>query len=120
MIAAEDPDTAIAALKLIKIEYEDLPGVFDTAEAMKEDAPRVHDGKNIVAHFGLRRGDIDRGFREADVIVENTYQTQFQEHAHIEPESGVAWIDDDGVLNLRVASQFIEQYREVAYILHKL
>ena len=117
LVAAEDPDTAEAALKLIKIEYEDLPGVFDTVEAMKEDAPRVHEGKNIVAHFGLRQGDIHRGFREADVIVENTYETQFQEHAHIEPESGVAWIDDDGVLNLRVATQVIEQYREVAHIL---
>ena len=117
LIAAEDPDTAAAALKLIKIECEDLPGIFDAVEAMKEDAPRVHQGKNIVAHFGLRQGDIDRGFREADIVVENTYETQLQEHAHIEPESGVAWTDDDGVLNLRVATQVIEQYREVAHIL---
>jgi len=117
LIAAEDPDTAAEALRLIKIEYEDLPGIFDTEEAMKDDAPRVHEGKNTIAHWELRRGDIEKGFGEADIIVENTYQTQFQEHAHIEPESGVAWIDDDGVLNLRVATQVIEQYREVAHIL---
>jgi len=117
LVAAEDPDIAEAALKLIKIEYEDLPGVFDPEEAMKDDAPKVHGDNNIIAHWELRRGDIDRGFREADVIVENEYQTQFQEHAHIEPESGVAWIDDDGVLNLRVATQVIEQYREIAHIL---
>ena len=117
LIAAEDPDIAEAALKLIRIEYEDLPGVFDPEEAMKDDAPRVHEGKNITAHWGLRRGDVDWGFSQADVIIENTYQTQFQEHAHLEPESGVAWVADDGVLNLRVATQVIEQYREIAHIL---
>jgi len=117
LVAAEAPEIAIAALKLIKIEYEDIPGVFDTEEAMKDDAPRVHQGKNTVTHWELRRGDIEKGFSQADVIVENTYKTQWQEHAHIEPESGVGWIDDDGVLNLRVATQVIEQYREVAHIL---
>ena len=117
LVAAEDPDIAAAALKLIKIEYEDLPGVFDTEEAMQEDAPRVHNGSNIITHWGLRKGDVGKGFSEADIIVENTYTSQFQEHAHIEPESGVAWIDDDGVVNLRVATQVIEQYVEIAHIL---
>ena len=117
LIAAEDPDIAEVALRLIKIEYEDLPGVFDPEEAMKDSAPAVHEGSNVVSHWELRRGDVDRAFGGADVIVENDYQTQFQEHAHIEPESGVAWIDDDGVLNLRVATQVIEQYREIAHIL---
>ena len=117
LVAAEDLDTAEAALKLIKVEYKDIPGVFDPEEAMKEDAPKVHGDSNIIGHWKLRRGDVDKGFREADVIVENDYQTQFQEHAHLEPESGVAWIADDGVLNLRVATQVIEQYREMAHIL---
>ena len=117
LVAAEDPDIAAAALKLIKIEYEDIPGVFDPEEAMSDTAPPVHEGKNTIAHWELRRGDVDSAFRQADVIVENTYQTQFQEHGHLEPESGVAWIDDDGVVNLRVATQVIEQYREIAHIL---
>jgi len=55
LVAAEDPDIAAAALKLIKVEYEDLPGVFDTEEAMQEDAPRVHNGSNIITHWGLRK-----------------------------------------------------------------
>ena len=117
LVAAEDPNIAEAALRLIKIEYEDLPGVFDPEEAMKDDAPRVHEGSNIIAQWKLRRGDVAKAFREADVIVENTYQTQWQEQAHLEPESGVAWIADDGVLNLRVATQVIEQYQEIAHIL---
>ena len=73
LVAAENPDIAAEALKLIKIEYEDLPGVFDTEEAMQEDAPKVHDGSNIVAHWGLRKGDVDKGFSQADVVVENVY-----------------------------------------------
>ncbi len=117
LIAAEDPDIAEAALNLIKIEYEDLPGVFDPEEAMKDDAPSVHAGSNVISHWELRRGDVDRAFKEADVIVENDYQTQFHEHGHLEPESGVAWVDDDGVVNLRVATQVIEQYREIAHLL---
>ncbi|RLC71576.1 MAG: xanthine dehydrogenase family protein molybdopterin-binding subunit, partial [Chloroflexi bacterium] len=117
LVAAERLEIAEEALKLIKIEYEDLPGVFDPEEAMKEGAPAVHEGRsNIIAHWELRRGDVERGFAEADVIVENDYETQFQEHGHLEPESGVAWIDDDGVLNLRVATQVIEQYREIAHM----
>ena len=71
LVAAEELDIAEEALKLIKIEYEDLPGVFDPEEAMKDDAPRVHEMGNTTAHWGLRCGDIERGFREADIIVEN-------------------------------------------------
>ncbi len=117
LVAAKDPDIAEEALTLIEIEYEELPGVFDPEEAMKENAPKVHGENNVIAKWKLREGEIDKGFEEADIVVENTYETQFQEHAHIEPESGVAWIDDDGVLNLRVATQVIEQYREIAHIL---
>jgi CO/xanthine dehydrogenase Mo-binding subunit len=62
LVAAEDPDIASAALKLIKVEYEDIPGVFDTEEAMQEDAPRVHNGSNIITHWGLRKGDVGKGF----------------------------------------------------------
>ncbi len=117
LIAAEDPDIAREVLGYIKVEYEDLPGAFDAERAMEDGAPSVHEGSNIAAHWGLRRGDVERSFKEADIVVENAYRTQYQEHAHIEPESGVAWIDDDGVVNLRVATQVIEQYRDVAHML---
>lgn len=119
LIAAETQEAAEEALTLIKIEYEDLPGVFDIEEAMKETAPRVHEDSstNVHSHFGLHQGDVDEAFKHADVIVENVYQTQYQEHAHMEPESGVAWIDGEGVINLRVATQVIEHYREIAHIL---
>lgn len=117
LVAAETREIATEAAAAIKVEYGEKPGVFDPEEAMAPDAPKVHGDNNVIARWKLRQGDVKTGFEAADVSVENTYNTPFQEHAHTEPESGVGWIDDDGVLNLRVATQVIEQYREVAGIL---
>ncbi|RQH02481.1 xanthine dehydrogenase family protein molybdopterin-binding subunit [Natrarchaeobius oligotrophus] len=117
VVAATDPEIAAEAAERIRVSYGSKEGVFDPEEAMDDDAPAVHGGNNVIARWKLREGDVDSAFDEADVVVENEYQSSFQEHAHLEPESGVAWTDDDGVLNLRVATQVIEQYREVAEIL---
>ncbi len=117
LVAAESPDTACRALELIEVEYEDLPAVFDPLEAMKPDAPKIHGDNNIIASWKLRKGDAEAGFAQADVIVENTYRTPRQEHAHIEPESGVSWMDDMGVINIRYAAQVIEHYRDIATVL---
>ncbi len=117
LIAAETLDIAEEALGLIDIEYEELPGVYDPIEAMKPDAPKIHGDNNIIAQWKLRKGNVEDGFARADVIVENTYRTPRQEHAHIEPESGVSWVDDMGVINIRSATQVIEHYRDVAAVL---
>ena len=117
LVAAETPKIAMAALKLIKAEYEDLPAVFDPLEALKPSAPKIHGNNNVIASWKLRKGDVAKGFAEADVIVENTYRTPRQEHAHIEPESGVAWVDDSGVVTVRYAAQVIEHYRDIATVL---
>jgi len=117
LIAAESRQIAKEAADLVDVTYEQVDGVYDPEEAMTEDAPEVHGENNVIARWKLREGDIDEGFEKADVIVENEYETPFQEHAHLEPESGVGWLDDDDVLNLRVATQVIEQYREIAEML---
>jgi len=117
LVGAETFDIAEAALELIEVEFEDLPAVFDPLESMKPDAPRIHGQNNIIASWKLRKGDADKAFEEADVVVENTYRTPRQEHAHIEPESGVSWVDDMGVINIRYAGQVIEHYRDVATVL---
>ena len=117
LVAAETPKIAMAALKLIEAEYEDLPAVFDPLEALKPSAPKIHGNNNVIASWKLRKGDVAKGFAEADVIVENTYRTPRQEHAHIEPESGVAWVDDTGVVTVRYAAQVIEHYRDIATVL---
>jgi CO/xanthine dehydrogenase Mo-binding subunit len=117
LIAAESLEIAEDALELIDIEYEDLPAVFDPRESMKPDAPKIHGDNNIIASWKLRKGNTEDAFARADVIVENKYETPRQEHAHLEPESGVAWVDDMGVINIRYCTQVIEHYRDVAVVL---
>ncbi len=117
LVAAETLEVAEEALELIEVDYDELPAVFDPLESMKPEAPRIHGENNIIASWKLRKGDVEKGFAQAEVIVENTYWTPRQEHAHLEPESGVAWIDDMGVVNIRYAAQVIEHYRDVAAVL---
>ena len=114
LVAAETQDIAEQALALIEIEYEPLPGVYDPFEAMKPGAPVVHAPDNIVGRWKIRKGDPEAGFAEADVIVENTFRVPYQEHAYLEPEAGVAWIDERGVINIRVSTQVIEHFRSIA------
>ena len=118
LVAADSPERAQAALEAIEIEYEPLPGVFDAEAALAADAPRVHpDRDNVLVHWTLRRGDVAEGFRRADAVVEQTYRTQRVDHAYLEPEAGVAWIDANGVVNVRASSQVIEHFREIAEML---
>jgi CO/xanthine dehydrogenase Mo-binding subunit len=117
LVAAECPDIARDAVNLIEVDYQELPAVFDPLEAMKPEAPKIHGDNNVIASWKLRKGDVEKGFTQADVIVENTYRTPRQEHAHLEPESGVAWVDDMGVINVRYAAQVIEHYRDIATVL---
>ncbi|MDD3656980.1 MAG: xanthine dehydrogenase family protein molybdopterin-binding subunit [Atribacterota bacterium] len=118
LVAAETEEIAEQALDLIKVDYKPLPGVFDPVEAMKLDAYLVgENNSNIIGEFGCAQGDVEKGFAEADVIIEDTYKVTFQDHAFMEPESGIGWIDDYGVLCLRVSSQVIEHFRDVADVL---
>ncbi len=114
LIAAETLAIAEAAMKLIEVEYESLPGVYDPLEAMKPGAPVVFEPDNIVARWKIRKGDAKKGMEAADVIVENTFRVPFIDHAYLEPEAGVAWIDDQDVINIRVATQVVEHFRNIA------
>src|SRR5215831_12526310 len=116
-IAADTPETAACAAELVEIDFEELPGVHDPIEALRPDAPAVHDGGNVLRRWHLRKGDIADGFRRADVVVEHTYRTPFVDHVYLETESGVGWIDAEGVLTLRVSTQVLEHFRDVAEIL---
>jgi CO/xanthine dehydrogenase Mo-binding subunit len=118
LVAAKSLAIAEKALGLIKVEYEPLEGVFDPVEAMKPGAYRVgEDESNVICSYKVRKGDIAEGFDLADVIVENTYRVPMVDHAYLEPESGVAWLDDDGVITIRAATQVIEHFRGIADVL---
>ncbi len=86
LVAAETEQIAQEALALIHVEYELLPAVFDPREAIKEDAPRIHERGNLLSYDKLRKGDVQKGFDQADIILERTYQVPFLEHAYMEPD----------------------------------
>lgn len=114
-IVAETEAQAAAARDLIEVEYEDLPAVLDAEAAMQSDAPRVHEeigDSNICVHYKIRKGDIMAGFEQADVIVEGKYRTPVQEHAYLQPEAGLAYMDEDGYITVKVGGQWTHVDRE--------
>ena len=120
LIVAESEEIAAAARRLIRVEYEDLPAVFDPFEAMKEGAPQIHADRpnNILCHYRIRKGDMEAGWKAAEVIVEGTYTTSWQEHAYLQPEAGLAYIDADGRVTVEVGGQFAhEDQRQIAHAL---
>jgi CO/xanthine dehydrogenase Mo-binding subunit len=116
LVAASTQQIADEAIELVVIDYEPLPGVFDVHSALAEGAPNVHDSGNVLVTWQIRSGDAVVGMAEADVVVEEEYRSQHAEHAYLEPEAGVAWIEN-GVLTLRVATQVVEHVGAIAEIL---
>lgn len=106
---AESEQIAADALKLIKVVYEDLPVQTDPVAAMQPGAYPIHPEigeSNICVHDKIRKGDVRAGFDQADVIVEGEYRVPAQEHAYLQPEAGVAHIDEEGRIVVRAAGQW--------------
>ncbi|MCU1694633.1 MAG: xanthine dehydrogenase [Mycobacterium sp.] len=116
VVAANDPETAAEAADLVEIVYESLPGVYSPEDALADGAPLVHDEGNVLVNWHLDRGDVDAAFAAADVVIDNTYRSQHAEHAYLETEAGVGWLEND-VVTLRISTQVIEHAVEIAAIL---
>ncbi len=100
-VAATTEQLALDALEKIKIEYEPLEPVYDPIEAMKEDAPQVHEGSsNIYSSKVIKKGDVDEAFKTAYRIYENTFSTQMVEHVPMEPHASIAEWDGNGRITL--------------------
>ena len=114
-IAAQDEVTARRARDKIKVRYEPLPAVFDPEAAMRPGAPVLHDyaPDNLTTHIPIRVGNVEHGFAGSDLIVEETYSTQQVEHAYLEPEAGLAYVDHDGVVTIVSPSQNITHHRHM-------
>ncbi len=114
LVVAEDEAAAAAARDLIEITYQDLPIVTDPVAAMTEGAPLLHANtpRNIVSHYRIRKGDMDAGWSAADVVVEGTYHTSWQEHAYLQPEAGLGYIDEEGRVTVLVGGQWTHEDRE--------
>ncbi len=96
LVAAETVAAAQEALGKIRVKYEPLPVVVDPLEAMSENAPRLWPEGNLLNHAKIRKGNIEEGFRSADLIIENEYRTPSVDHLYLEVESGVAAPLPDG------------------------
>ncbi|GCE23889.1 xanthine dehydrogenase family protein molybdopterin-binding subunit [Dictyobacter kobayashii] len=120
LVVAETKQAASTAAALVAVDYEDLPAVTDTQTALASAAPLVDErrGSNLLFHFPLRKGDIAQAFAEADAVVEETFTTTWQEHAFLQPEAGIAYIDEQGRLVLEAAGQWLhEDRRQLAQML---
>ncbi|MEP0806226.1 MAG: xanthine dehydrogenase family protein [Chloroflexota bacterium] len=122
VVVAESEAQAAAAVKLIEVEYEDLPVVTDPLEAMKPGAPRIHEeigDSNICVHYKIRKGNVEEAFAKADVIVESEYRTPVQEHAYLQPEAGLAYIDEEGRVTVVCGGQWThEDQEQIAHALN--
>lgn len=104
LVAAETEEAALQAAKLVEVEYELLDAVTDPEVACLDTAPLIHKSR-FCGEYEYKRGDVEKGFNEADVVVERVFLTPRQEHAFIEPEGGVAYLEPDGTVVIYAALQ---------------
>ena len=111
-IVGESKAACEEGYKKLIVDYEEIPAVFDPVEAMKEDSPKVHGDSNILYHYKLRSGDIEEGKKKCKYIVENTYKTPMAEHAFLQPEAGIGYLEEDGTVVVALATQYPHYDRE--------
>ena len=121
LVIAESQRAARRGRDLIRVEYEDLPVVTDPREAMKPGAPVVHERwpDNVQTHQRIRKGDVDAVFRRDDVVViEADYYTPHQEHAYLQPEAGIGYVDEEGRVTVHSAGQWShDDLHQIAHML---
>ncbi len=122
LVIAETERAARRARDLIRVEYEDLPVVTDPREAMKPGAPVIHDRwpDNIQTHQHIRKGDVEAVFARDDVVVvEEEYFTPHQEHAYLQPEAGIGYIDEQGRVTVHSTGQWShDDQHQIAHMLN--
>ncbi|HYF90714.1 MAG TPA: molybdopterin cofactor-binding domain-containing protein [Symbiobacteriaceae bacterium] len=116
-VAAETPEIAEEALRLIEVEYDVLPAVFDPAEALRPGAPIIHDepdcsgiggydaSRNIAAEIHAQVGNVEKGFEHADIVIERTYKVPQVQQTPIETHICIARLDENNRLELRTSTQ---------------
>jgi len=118
LVCAEDEYAASEGLDAVEVQYDPLPAVFDTEAALRSQAPRIHEEGNIAITTRIRKGDVKKGFAEASVEVEDTYETPYQEHMNLETEAAYAVPEGSGKVTVIGTMQSPFLVREkVAHIL---
>jgi len=131
LVVAETERVAAKARDLIRVEYQDLPVIADPFEALAPGASLLHPDRqpnpihpelqttgNLISHHQIRKGSMAAGWSLAHVIVEGQYHTPAQEHAYLQPEAGLSYIDEEGRVTVAVAGQWVwEDQRQIAHAL---
>jgi CO/xanthine dehydrogenase Mo-binding subunit len=120
LVVAQTKQAAVAGAKLVAVTYEDLPAVTDPATALVPDVPLVHAelGTNLLLHVPIRKGDVEAAFAQADVVLDGEFSTSWQEHAYLQPEAGIAYVDDQERVVIETAGQWLhEDRRQIAAML---
>ncbi|MDH3682814.1 MAG: xanthine dehydrogenase family protein molybdopterin-binding subunit [Acidimicrobiia bacterium] len=116
LVVATSAEAAEAGAEAIEATWEALPVVVDLDAALAADAPLIHPERgattNAYHSYKIRKGDLDAGWAAADVVVEATYELPHQEHAYLQPEAGLAYVDDAGRVTVEIAGQWTHEDRE--------
>ncbi len=120
LVIAETEEIAARARSLIRVNYEDLPVIDGPEAALLPGAPLLHPekGSNVLSSQRIRKGDIEQASRSAEVIIEETYHLGGQEHAYLQPDAGLAWVDPDGCVVVKTTGQWAhDDRRQIAHAL---
>jgi CO/xanthine dehydrogenase Mo-binding subunit/aerobic-type carbon monoxide dehydrogenase small subunit (CoxS/CutS family) len=112
IVAAETHKIAMEAMNLIETDFEELAVISDPVQARQPGMPDLHEHGNLLKHIKVRKGNMERGFAEADVILEHTFHTPIMEHAFLEPECSIAVPTSEGRMEIYVGSQIPYADRE--------
>ena len=126
-VAAESPDIAEAAVSLIDVTYEELPAVFDAAQALRAGAPRLHDDPasydgaparsvsepNVQAYIVWEKGELADAFEQADRIYEHTFSTPLTHHGYLEPNACTVWVHPEGDVEVWASNKGPYNLRDV-------
>ena len=111
IVAAETQEIAEQAAALIEAEFDLQPVITNPVQARQEGVPQIHEKGNLLKHIKVRKGDMEKGFAESDVILEHTFHTPTTDHAFIEPECSIAVPTSNGRMEIYVGSQIPYQDR---------
>ncbi len=120
LVVAGSAEAAAAGAALVVVDYEDLPAVTSPSAALEPGAPLVHEerGTNLLLHVPIRKGDAARALAAADIVLDGVFTTSWQEHAFLQPEAGVARVDEAGRVVVETAGQWLhEDRRQIAAML---
>ena len=114
IVIAESEEIAAKGRDLIEVEFDDLIVVTDPLESMQKGSLLLHPDRdsNTFCHYRIRKGDVEEAFKQADIIIEGEYRTPSQEHAFLQPEAGLGYIDEEGRVTVNVGGQWAHEDQE--------